>query len=78
MLDRLGLTEFSINNSDDAGTTLRLGAQLSRRWSVGYERSLNAATGSWQLVYRLGQRFRLRAQSGTDSALDALWLWRFD
>ena len=78
LLDKLGLTEFSINNSDDAGTTLRLGAQLSRRWSVGYERSLNAATGSWQLVYRLGQRFRLRAQSGTDSALDALWLWRFD
>ncbi|RVT83072.1 hypothetical protein EOD73_16065 [Inhella crocodyli] len=78
LMDKLGLTEFSVSNSDDAGTTLRLGAQLSKRWSVGYERSLSAATGSWQLVYRLGQRFRLRAQSGTDSALDALWLWRFD
>jgi translocation and assembly module TamB len=78
LLDKLGLTEFSVSNSDDAGTTLRLGAQLSRRWSVGYERSLNTATGSWQLVYRLGQRFRLRAQSGTNSAVDALWLWRFD
>lgn len=78
LMDKLGLTEFSVSNSDDAGTTLRLGAQLSRRWSVGYERSLNAATGSWQLVYRLGQRFRLRAQSGTNSAVDGLWLWRFD
>ncbi len=78
LMDKLGLTEFSVNNSDDAGTTLRVGAQLGRRWTVGYERSLNSATGSWQLVYRLGQRFRLRAQSGTDSALDALWLWRFD
>ena len=78
LMDKLGLTEFSVSNSEDAGATLRLGAQLSKRWSVGYERSLNAATGSWQLVYRLGQRFRLRAQSGTDSALDALWLWRFD
>lgn len=78
LMDKLGLTEFSISQGDDATTVLRLGAQLSRRWSVGYERSLNAATGSWQLVYRLGQRFRLRAQSGLDSAVDLLWLWRFD
>ncbi len=78
LMDKLGLTEFSVNNNDDAGTTLRLGAQLGRRWSVAYERSLNSATGSWQLVYRAGQRLRLRAQSGTDSAIDALWLWRYD
>ena len=43
-----------------------------------HERSLNAATGSWQLIYRIGQRFRLRAQSGDDNAIDLLWLWRFD
>ena len=48
------------------------------RWTLGYERSLDAATGSWQLVYRLGQRFRLRAQSGEKSAVDLLWMWRFD
>jgi len=78
LMDKLGLTEFSIAQGEDAATVLRLGAQLSKRWSVGYERSLNAATGSWQLVYRLGQRFRLRAQSGLDSAVDLLWLWRFD
>jgi translocation and assembly module TamB len=78
LMDKLGITELSLGQGEDAGTVLRLGAQLSRRWSVGYERSLNATTGSWQLVYRIGQRFRLRAQSGTDSALDLLWLWRFD
>lgn len=78
LLDRIGLTEFSVAQGDDAGTTLRLGAQLSQRWSLGYERSLDAATGSWQLIYRIGQRFRLRAQSGETSAVDLLWLWRFD
>lgn len=78
LMDKLGLTELSLSQSDDAGTTLRLGAQLGRRWTLGYERSLDAATGSWQLVYRLGQRFRLRAQSGEKSAVDLLWLWRFD
>ncbi|WP_374657997.1 translocation/assembly module TamB domain-containing protein [Inhella sp.] len=78
LMDSLGLTEFSVSQGEDAGTVLRLGARLSKRWSVGYERSLNATSGSWQLVYRLGQRFRLRAQSGVESAVDLLWLRRFD
>lgn len=78
LMDSLGLTEFSVSQGEDAGTVLRLGARLSKRWSVGYERSLNATSGSWQLVYRIGQRLRLRAQSGVESAVDALWVWRFD
>ena len=78
LMDRLGLTEFSLSQGEDAGTVLRLGARLGRRWTVGYERSLNATSGSWQLIYRIGQRFRLRAQSGLDSAIDLLWLWRYD
>ena len=41
-----------------------LGKQLSQRWYVGYERGLNATTGSWQLIYRIAQRFTLRAQAG--------------
>ena len=78
LMDSLGLTELSLSPDEQDGTVLRVGAQLGRRWSLGYERSLNAATGSWQLIYRIGQRFRLRAQSGDDNAIDLLWLWRFD
>jgi translocation and assembly module TamB len=78
LMDSLGLTELSLSPDAQDGTVLRVGAQLGRRWSLGYERSLNAATGSWQLIYRIGQRFRLRAQSGDDNAIDLLWLWRFD
>ena len=48
------------------------------RWYVGYERSINAAAGNWQLIYRVAQRFTLRAQSGTDNAIDAIWSWRWD
>ena len=58
-------------------TVVSLGKQLSRRWYVGYERSLNATTGSWQLIYRIAQRFTLRAQTGAESSVDLIWTWRW-
>ncbi|HEY1090977.1 MAG TPA: translocation/assembly module TamB domain-containing protein, partial [Burkholderiaceae bacterium] len=80
LLKNLGLDELSVaQNDDDArGTVVRLGKQISRRWYVGYERSLNATTGSWQLIYRIAQRFTLRAQSGDDNALDLIWTWKWN
>lgn len=78
LLGKLGLTELSLSPNDEGERVLRLGAQLGKRWSLAYERSLGQTTGSWQLAYRLGQRFTLRAKSGEDAGLDLLWLWRFD
>ncbi|MBW8843925.1 MAG: translocation/assembly module TamB domain-containing protein [Burkholderiales bacterium] len=80
VLRNLGLDELSVAQSDDdtRATIVRLGKQLSRRWYVGYERSLNATTGSWQLIYRIAQRFTLRAQGGDDNALDVIWQWKWD
>jgi translocation and assembly module TamB len=79
-LRQLGLDELSLSQSDDdtRATIVRLGKQISRRWYVGYERSLNATTGSWQLIYRIAQRFTLRAQSGDDNALDLIWTWKWN
>lgn len=79
-LRQLGLDELSLSQSDDdtRSTIVRLGKQISRRWYVGYERSLNATTGSWQLIYRIAQRFTLRAQSGDDNALDLIWQWKWN
>jgi translocation and assembly module TamB len=79
-LRQLGLDELSLSQSDDdtKATIVRLGKQISRRWYVGYERSLNATTGSWQLIYRIAQRFTLRAQSGDDNALDLIWQWKWN
>jgi len=48
-----------------------------KRWYVGYERSLTAASGTWQLIYRAAQRFTLRAQSGAENALDLIWTWKW-
>jgi translocation and assembly module TamB len=79
LLRRLGIDEFSIRQTDGEvrDTVVTVGKQLGRRWYVGYERGVNAATGTWQLVYRIAQRFTLRAQSGQDNSLDLIWIWRF-
>ncbi len=79
LLDNIGLTDFSVRQADGdtRETIVTLGKQLSRNWYVGYERSVNATTGSWQVIYRVAQRFTLRAQSGMDNALDVIWSWRW-
>jgi translocation and assembly module TamB len=80
LIRNIGLDEISIKRGE--GTTpetiVRLGKQLSSHWYVGYERGINATTGNWQLVYRVAQRFTLRAQSGLDNSLDAIWQWKWD
>jgi translocation and assembly module TamB len=80
VLDRIGLDELSVRRDDGTTreTVVSLGKQLSRRWYVGYERSLNAVAGTWQLVYRAAQRFTLRAQSGAQNSLDLIWSWHWD
>jgi translocation and assembly module TamB len=79
LIQRLGVDQLSVRQSDGEvrETVVSLGKQLSRRWYIGYERNLNAATGAWQLIYRIAQRFTLRAQSGADRALDLIWTWRW-
>jgi translocation and assembly module TamB len=75
----LGLDQVSFRKSegDVHDTVVSLGKQLSQRWYVGYERSLDATTGSWQLIYRVAQRFTLRAQAGAESTVDVIWTWRW-
>jgi translocation and assembly module TamB len=78
LMKALGIDEFSFRQGDTdvRETVITLGKQLSRRWYLGYERGVNATTGTWQLVYRIAQRFTLRAQSGLDNSLDLIWVWR--
>ncbi len=79
-LARLGIDELSIRQDESSGvreTVVALGKQLSSRWYFGYERSLNATAGTWQLIYRVARRFTVRAQSGLDNSLDLIWSWRW-
>ncbi len=78
LLRNLGLDELSLRQSegDVRETVITLGKQLSRRWYVGYERGVNATNGTWQLIYRIAQRFTLRLQSGLENSLDVIWVLR--
>ena len=78
LLGRLGIDNLSLRQDDGdvRETVVTLGKQLSRRWYLGYERGINAAAGTWQLIYRAAQRFTLRAQSGLENSLDVIWTWR--
>jgi translocation and assembly module TamB len=81
VLKNIGLDELSLHQTEDGTvreTVVKVGKQLSQRWYVGYERSVNATTGTWQLIYRVARRFTLRAQTGDDNALDVIWTWRWN
>ena len=81
LLENIGLDDLSIRQAESGGetdTVVGIGKQLSDRLYVGYERGINALSGSWQLIYRVARRFTLRAQSGEDSAIDVIWTWRWD
>lgn len=81
VVQRLGLDELSIGQSGEGETrqtVVTLGKQINRRLFIGYERGLNAAAGSWQLIYRIARRFTLRASSGEESALDLIWSWSWN
>ncbi|WP_418316071.1 translocation/assembly module TamB domain-containing protein [Piscinibacter sakaiensis] len=75
----LGLDELSLRQTDGEvkETVVSLGKQISDKVYVGYERGLNATAGSWQLIYRLAQRFTLRAQAGYENSVDLIWTWRW-
>jgi translocation and assembly module TamB len=78
LIGSLGLDELSVRQSDGEvrETIVTVGKQLSDRWYVGYERGVNATTGTFQLIYRVAQRITLRLRSGLEDALDAIWTWR--
>ncbi|WP_119154573.1 translocation/assembly module TamB domain-containing protein [Caldimonas tepidiphila] len=78
----LGLDTLSFGGPTEGGnlrsSVITLGKQLSDRWYLGYAHSLNATAGTWQLIYRIAERFTLRAQTGVEAnALDLIWSWRW-
>jgi len=80
LFDVIGVDELSLRQSDGAtgGAIVTVGKQLTRNWYVGYERGLNATTGNWQLIYRIAQRFTIRAQSGEQNSIELIWSWRWN
>ena len=80
LIHSIGLDEIGVRQGEGEvkDTIVSLGKQISKHWYVGYERGLNATTGSWQLVYRIARRLTVRAQAGGDNAIDLNWTLRWN
>ena len=77
---RLGLDALSVQRGESGGVqdaVVTLGKQVSERFYVGYQQSLDATGGGFELIYRIAQRFKVRVQTGATTAVDVVmtWLW---
>jgi translocation and assembly module TamB len=80
-LQKIGLDELSLSRANTGGvndTIISLGKQISKRVYVGYEHALGGAGGTLQLIYRIANRITLRARTGSENAVDAIWTWRWN
>ena len=79
LIKSIGLDSVNVRQTQGAvkDTIVSLGKQISKRWYVGYERGLNTTTGTWQLIYRLARRVTIKAEAGSDNAIDVNWTLRW-
>lgn len=74
-IDELGLRQ---TEGDTRETVVSVGKQLSKRVYVAYEQNLATSAGSFQVTYRIAQRFVMRLQSGLDRSIDLIGTWRWE
>jgi len=74
-IDDLGLRQ---TDGDTRETVVSVGKQLSKRVYIAYEQNLATSTGSFQVTYRIAQRFVMRLQSGLDRSIDLIGTWRWE
>ncbi len=74
-IDDLGLRQ---TDGDTRETVVSVGKQLSKRVYIAYEQNLTTSTGSFQVTYRIAQRFVMRLQSGLDRSIDLIGTWRWE
>lgn len=75
-IDELGLRQN--DTGDTRETVVSVGKQLSKRIFVAYEQNLATSAGSFQVTYRIAQRFVMRLQSGLDRSIDLIGTWRWE
>ncbi len=74
-----GLDEFSVNSTGDvASTAVTLGKKLSSRAYLSYEQSVVGISNLVKVNYMLSKGWSVRAQSGTDSAVDVFYTLTFE
>lgn len=84
LMDALGIDELSVrsdgvtNPDGTTSATVVLGKRLSRDFYLAYERSVAGTMGTLSIFYDLSRRFALRAQAGTQNAVDLIFTLPYD
>ena len=73
-LDELGVSTSTGNNgTNQASAAVTLGKRLSSRLYVTYQHSLDSTAGALNLFYDVSRRLTVRAQMGSESAIDLIF-----
>jgi translocation and assembly module TamB len=78
---RFGIDDVGLRQTDGVDTretVVSVGKQLSKRVYIAYEQNLATSAGSFQVTYRIAQRFVMRLQSGLDRSVDLIGTWRWE
>jgi translocation and assembly module TamB len=72
-----GLDELSFSGGDASSTSLVFGKRLSSRLYLSYVKSISGLLDVARLTYNITSRWSLRADAGSESAVDVLYTFSF-
>jgi len=72
-----GLDEFGFTGSDAETASLTFGKRLSSQLYLSYVKSVSGLLDVARLTFNITPRWALQAETGTESAVDALYTFRF-
>lgn len=72
-----GLDEFGIYGSDAESAVVTFGKRLTSRLYLSYEKSISGLLDVARLTFTITPRWSLRAEAGTESAVDVLYTFSF-
>ena len=77
-VDELGVRQGAGQASGLENTVVTVGKRISSRLYLSFEQGAATATSVVRLRYKINPRITLQLQTGTNTALDALYSWSFD
>lgn len=72
-----GLDDFSVGGTDAETASLTFGKRLSSQLYLSYEKSISGLLDVARLTFNITPRWALQAETGTASAVDALYTFSF-
>lgn len=72
-----GLDEFSFSGGDAESAALTFGKRLTSQLYLSYEKSISGLLDVARLTFNITPRWSLRAEAGTESAVDVLYTFSF-